>query len=167
VTDDDQTPIPRPDFGRVPTAIGRVTIHAARLEHVAGVLAVTLIGTERAAPVVMGSGWTSIKQSLVVLLDERAARFDGGGRDDEIELEVCRKMQALVRLADVLMQDRAQVIHALWDWAPEDEAAARTAMLIRKWGREKQADWTIERIDKLADDLHAIDIELMEWIGSL
>jgi hypothetical protein len=167
VTDDHQDSIPKPDFGQVPASIGRVAIHAARVEHVAGILAVTLIGTERAAPVVMGSGWSSTKQALLVLLDERAARFDHGDRDDELEIEVCRKMQTLVRRADALMQDRSHVVHALWDWTAEDETAARTAMLIRKWGREKQSDWTINRIDKLADDLHAIDTELMEWIGSL
>jgi hypothetical protein len=167
VTADDKQPISDPDFGQVPMAIGRVAIQAARVEHVAGVLAVTLIGTERAAPVVMGGGWSSIKQALEVLLDERAVRFDSGGRNDKIEIEVCRKMQILVRRADALMRDCSQIVHALWDWTEADVAAARTAMLFRKWGREKRSEWTLDQMHGLADELHAVDLELVGWIGSL
>jgi hypothetical protein len=60
VANDYEHPTSVPDFGQVPAAIGRVAIHAARVEHLAAVLAVTLIGTERAAPVIMGGGWASI-----------------------------------------------------------------------------------------------------------
>jgi hypothetical protein len=101
------------------------------------------------------------------LLDERATRFDGGGREDEIEVEVCRKVRTLVRRAGELMRDRSQVVHALWDWTEGDEVAARTAMLFKKWGREKRSAWTIEQVHTLADEFHNIDLELAGWIGSL
>lgn len=72
MTGDEQESISRSDLGEVPTAIGRVAIHAARVEHIAGVPAVTLIGTERAASVIMGGGWSTTKQALEVLSEERA-----------------------------------------------------------------------------------------------
>ena len=36
--------------------------------------------------------------------------------------------------------------------------------VFRRWGRQKQSEWAVGQINKRADDLYAIDLELMEWI---
>jgi hypothetical protein len=49
--------------------------------------------------------------------------FHSGGHGDAVEVDVCRKMQALVRRADALMPDRSHVVRTLWEWTSPDEVS--------------------------------------------
>lgn len=154
-------------YDEVARAVGRVAMRAARVEHMASVLAVVLIGTPRAAPVVLGQGWASTKRALEELISEQTDYVADLGADERrYDVPVYEGMLATLRHADRLMAERSNVVHALWD--VEIEGDAKVAMTTKRWGRERTTTWTLAQLDDLQSQLLTVDQELVqavEWIS--
>lgn len=99
---------------------------------------------------------------------ERAGTFYSGGHGDAVEVDVCRNMQALVRRADTLMRDRSHVVHARCGTGLRRMKGATEACRCSGGGGARSSlGGALGQINKRADDLYAIDLELMEWILAL
>jgi hypothetical protein len=150
------------ELDRRARAVGLVAIRASRVEHVAAVLAVILIGTPRTAPMLLGSGWSHIRQALNQLLDELIEEATDDAERRQFDLPIYRQVVALLKRADRLMAQRGNVVHALWD--ASNNSSTIVAMTIKRWGKESLKEWSLDELDGLQRQLLEVDHQLGKLI---
>lgn len=120
-------------------AAGWVAAQAALAEACIADLVIDLIGGRHVALLVRGQPIGQHLQMLGALrlvLDDQA---------------LCEQVARVERRAVVLGEQRAQVVHGLWD-PPVDSAGPLTATLAKRWGKESLGQWTVESVWQLGMD---------------
>jgi hypothetical protein len=147
--------------------VGWVAITAARLETVIGVILVKLHGDEREAEL-LGRRWRDTyedaKRTYAGLRDGAAA-----SGDDE-DAAACDRFADALGRANLLMQRRHHVLHAVWTADPEVVRLDGASTAFRSRGRRDGADWSLDDLWKLASDLNELHqqalAELARQIGA-
>lgn len=147
--------------------VGWVAITAARLETVIGLILVKVHGNERESEL-LGRRWRDTyedaKRTYARLKDDAVAR---GDVDDAAACE--RFVEELGR-ANLLMQRRHHVLHAVWTADPEVVRLYGASTAFRSRGRRDESDWSLEDLWRLASDINDVHqmalVELARQLGT-
>jgi hypothetical protein len=138
--------------------VGWVAITAARMETVIGIILVKLHGEEREVEL-LGRRWRDTyedaKRTYARLKDDAAVRGDG---DDAA---ACERFADALSRANLLMQRRHHVLHAVWTADPEVVRLDGASTAFRSRGRRDGADWSLDDLWKLANDLNDLHQEAL------
>jgi hypothetical protein len=127
-----------------------VAIPAARLETVIGLILVTVLGEDREAEP-LGRRWSDryegAERAYSRLKAEAAARADDAAA-------ACERFAQALGQANLLMQRRHHVLHAVWTADPAVVRLDGASTAFRSRGRRDGADWSLDDLWKLASDLN-------------
>lgn len=142
---------------QIAARVGWVAITAARLETVIGLI-LTVLGEERDAELI-GRRWSDTyedaKRTYSRLKDDAAAR------GDDADAAACERFAHALGRANLLMQRRHHVLHAVWTADPEVVRLDGASTAFRSRGRRDGADWSLDDLWKLAIDLNDLHQEAL------
>jgi hypothetical protein len=135
--------------------IGRVAVEATAVEQAVTWFACALLQSQRAPAVLQGQGWTTVMHAALSLITEHE-REAADEIDEQWRLEVFAEVKDALKRANTLMDDRASVVHGMWVLDFATGTPINRSTLVRRWGKRKSSEWTLEQMDALAYEFRVI-----------
>jgi hypothetical protein len=143
---------------QIAVRVGWVAITAARLETVVGLILVTVLGEEREAEL-LGRRWSDTYEDAKRTYSRMKA--DAAARGDDDDAAACERFAHALGRANLLMQRRHHVLHAIWTADPDIVTLDGASTAFRSRGRRDGADWSLADLWKLANDLNDLHQEAL------
>ena len=143
---------------QIAVRVGWVAITAARLETVIGLILVKVLGEEREAEL-LGRRWSDTYEDAKRTYSRLKA--DAAARGDNADAAACERFVQALGQANLLMQRRHHVLHAVWTADPEAVRLEGASTAFRSRGRREEVDWSLDALWKLASDLNDLHQEAL------
>lgn len=135
--------------------IGWVAVESAKLEETVAWLEARLLDSRLAFMVAFGQGWAPTRDATLALLRQREQEALDVAQH---MLPRIRELCAMIKEADDLMNQRNDVVHAIW--LDRESPGVGASLRLQRWGKGRSRTWSLRELEDLRHKLWKIDLDI-------